>query len=78
MIRLYRFDGCPFCDTVEEALAAMALPWEEVEVDRRDRSEVRRLSGQPLVPIIVDEDRVIADSRAIVRYLRERYGRGVH
>lgn len=57
-------------------LEELGLSWETVVVPRRDRSEIVRLSGQPLVPLLVDGDDVIADSRRIIAHLRARYGKG--
>lgn len=73
MIRLYRF---PFSTNVERvalALAHKGLAAESVWIDPEDRSEVRRVSGQDLVPVLSDGDRVVYDSMEIVRYLEERY-----
>ena len=73
MIRLYRF---PFSTNVERvalALAHKGLPVESVVIDPEDRSEVRRVSGQDLVPVIDDEGTIVFDSMEIVRYLEERY-----
>lgn len=75
MIRLYRI---PFSTNVERVALALAhkkLAVESVEVDPSDRSEVRRVSGQDLVPVIQDGERVVWDSMEIVRYLEERYPR---
>lgn len=55
------------------ALAHKRLPVESVLIDPADRSEVRRVSGQDLVPVIEDGGRVVHDSMEIVRYLEERY-----
>jgi glutathione S-transferase len=46
----------------------------EVPRDRTERAQVIELSGQRLVPTIVDDDTVVWDSRRIVRYLYEQYG----
>ena len=43
-----------------------------VAVPADDRSPVERVSGQPLVPVLVDGDDVIADSLAILRHLERR------
>jgi glutathione S-transferase len=43
-----------------------------VMIDYADRSPVIEVSGQGLVPVIVDGDRVVSDSTAIMRYLEER------
>jgi glutathione S-transferase len=38
-----------------------------------DRSPVIEVSGQPLVPVLVDGDEVISDSTRIMRHLEERH-----
>ncbi len=73
MLRLYRF---PFSTNVERVALALAhkrLEVESVWVDPADRSEVARVSGQELVPVLVDGDRVIADSTAILEHLDEHF-----
>ena len=72
-LRLYRF---PFSTNVERvalALAHKGLEVESVWVDPADRSEVVRISGQELVPVLVDGDQVVADSTAILEHLEERF-----
>jgi maleylpyruvate isomerase len=71
-VRIYRI---PFSTNVERvALAAghkgIAVEW--VDVDPADRSEVERVSGQPLVPVLVAGDEVVADSPVILEWLEER------
>jgi glutathione S-transferase len=64
----------PFSTNVERvslALAHKGIEVEWVDIDPTDRSEVERVSGQPLVPVLVDGERVIADSTVIIRYLEE-------
>ena len=66
----------PFSTNVERvalALAHKGLEVESVWIDPSDRSEVVRVSGQELVPVLVDGDRVIADSTAILEHLEERF-----
>jgi len=70
-VRVYRI---PFSTNVERvalALAHKALDVEWVDVDPADRTEVDRVSGQSLVPVLVDGDRVVHDSTEILRYLEE-------
>lgn len=72
MITLYR---APFSTNVERVALALAHKGFEVEsvvISYADRSPVIEVSGQPLVPVIVDEGTVIADSTRILRYLEER------
>lgn len=71
-LRVYRV---PFSTNVERvALAAghkgIAVDWVDVPAD--DRSEVVRVSGQPLVPVLVDGDVVLHDSPRILAHLEER------
>ena len=71
MLRVYRV---PFSTNVERVSLALAHKGLEVEwedVDAADRSPVERLSGQPLVPVLVHDGPVIADSTVILRYLEE-------
>lgn len=72
-LRCYRI---PFSTNVERvALAAghKGLPIEWVDVDPLDRSPVQAVSGQPLVPVLVDGDVVVADSPRVLAYLEERH-----
>jgi glutathione S-transferase len=72
-IRLYR---APFSTNVERvalALAHKGIEVESVEIAYSDRSPVIEVSGQELVPVIVDGDAVVNDSLAILRYLEDRY-----
>jgi glutathione S-transferase len=64
----------PFSTNVERvalALAHKGLHVDWADIDPRDRSEVERVSGQPLVPVLVDDGRVVLDSTVILRYLEE-------
>ncbi len=70
--RVYRI---PFSTNVERvALAAghkgIELEWVDVAAD--DRSPVEQISGQPLVPVLVDGELVLPDSTAIVELLELR------
>jgi glutathione S-transferase len=68
-LRIWRI---PFSTNVERvalALAHKGLEAEWVDVDPDDRSEVERLSGQPLVPVLELDGRVLVDSTAILEEL---------
>ena len=73
MIRLYRAPYSTNVERVAIALAHKGLEVESVVIDYADRSPVEAVSGQGLVPVIVDDDEVVADSTAILRHLDERY-----
>jgi glutathione S-transferase len=69
-MRLYR---APFSTNVERvalALAFKGIAVESVEISYEDRGEVERVSGQGLVPVLVDDDGlVVSDSMQIVAHL---------
>jgi glutathione S-transferase len=71
VLRVYRI---PFSTNVERVSLALAhkgleVAWEDV--DPPDRSPVERVSGQSLVPVLVDDGRVVTDSTVILRYLED-------
>jgi glutaredoxin 3 len=76
VLRLYQLERCPWCAAVRQALANVEVAYEIVEVprEREGRDVVEQVSGQRIVPVIVDGDTVVWDSRRIVRYLYERHG----
>ena len=73
MITLYGFEQSTNAERVRLALAHKGLKVERIDIEPANRDEVRRVSGQELVPVIVDDGRVVVDSMEIVRYLDERY-----
>ena len=74
MIRLYRAPYSTNVERVALALAHKGLPVESVVISYDDRSEVERVSGQGLVPVIVDDDgTVVHDSAAILEHLEVLY-----
>ena len=52
----------------------MKLSYESEAIDPEDRRRVEEVSGQRLVPVLCDEERVVPDSTRILRYLIARYG----
>jgi glutathione S-transferase len=73
VITLYRAPFSTNVDRVAIALALKGLRTESVVISYEDRSPVIEVSGQGLVPVIVDDGEVIADSTRILRHLDERY-----
>jgi glutathione S-transferase len=73
MLTLYRMKHSTNCERVEMALAHKKLEARSVWVEPGDRSEVKRVSGQELVPVLTDGDKPVIDSMEIVRYIEDRY-----
>ena len=68
-MRLYRANFSTNAERVALALAHKGIEVESKYIDYADRSEVQRVSGQGLVPVLVDGDTVVVDSMRIVQYL---------
>jgi glutathione S-transferase len=66
---------CP-CGTVARGLARQGLSYrtERVPLRKSSRAGIVELTGQERVPVVVDGDEVIHDSRRIRQYLDYRYG----
>lgn len=73
---LYHRWKCPWCAAARQAIENVGARVELVEVPyaREERTAVVEASGQARVPVLVDGDEVVVDSRRIVRYLYSRHG----
>lgn len=76
-LTLYRLEGCPFCELVVDRLNELDITFESVWVEglHSKRDEVKRVSGQRAVPVLVDETRgvTMAESERILEYLDTSY-----
>ncbi|CAI2789105.1 Glutathione S-transferase GstB [Serratia grimesii] len=61
-------------------LRMLALPYEFIEAgaEVRQSEHFRRLNPFGQIPVLVDDDQVLADSNAILVYLVKRYAPGSH
>ena len=71
MIRVWRVPHSTNVERVAIALAHKGLAAEWIDVPHDDRTEIERVSGQPLVPVLEHNGLVIPDSTAILTYLEE-------
>ena len=72
-LRVHRI---PFSTNVERVsllLAHKGVQAEWVDHDPADRSELVRLSGQELVPVLEHDGRIVTDSPVILEYLEARF-----
>jgi glutaredoxin len=76
-VTLYQLDGCPHCERVVDRLEELEIDFESVWIEalHSKRDEVKRVSGQRDVPVLVDDERGItmAESGRIVEYLDTSY-----
>ena len=72
-ITLYALDGCPYCETVHDALADAGVDYETewVEGLHSTRDEVKLVSGQRAVPVLVDDERgvTMTESENILQFV---------
>jgi glutathione S-transferase len=66
---------CP-CGAVARRLNKLGLEYrtERVQRRRKSRPEIVELTKQPYVPVLVDDQEVVSDSRRILEYLDRAYG----
>ncbi len=74
--KLLQLYSIPYSTNVERVMLALghkSLEAQLLTVDPVDRRDVRRVSGQPLVPVLVDGEEVVVDSMDIIRHLDARH-----
>ncbi|MDX6662807.1 MAG: hypothetical protein QOG09_909 [Solirubrobacterales bacterium] len=64
---------CP-CGAVARRLDKLGIEYETARVPFRkgERPEIRELTGQQAVPVLVDGEEVVHDSKRILQYLDHR------
>jgi len=77
-IVLYQAEWCPYCARVRQKLTDLLLDYKTVNVPRAhaERTEVKAVSGQTSIPVLVDGDVVLDDDDDIIPYLEKTYGNG--
>lgn len=74
MLALYQFEASAFAEKVRLILDYKQLPYRTIEVTPGvGQVEIFQMTGQRQVPVLKDNDQVIADSTAIALYLEETY-----
>ena len=79
-ITLYELEGCPFCERVHERMAELGIEYDSVWVEglHSKRDEVKEVSGQRGVPVLIDDERgvTMAESERILEHLNATYAGG--
>ncbi len=79
MLKLYQYDGCPYCSKVVRFIETLnlkqGLDYELVEASRgtKGREEVVRLGGMSQVPFLVDGNHWMYESSGIIDYIRRKF-----
>ncbi len=79
-LKLFEFEGCPYCRAVREALTALHLDADIYPCPKngnRFRNEALRLGGKLQFPLLVDDNKNLAlyESADIIAHLFETYAR---
>ncbi len=76
-IKLYEFPPSPNCQRVKVVLEEKKLPYESNHVDLRKKEQKKpdflKLNPNGKVPVIVDRETVLYESRIINEYLEDQY-----
>lgn len=77
-VTYYRLEGCPYCEFVTDKLEELEVEYESVWVEglHSKRNEVKEITGQRQVPVVVDDDYGVSMSQSarIFEYLETTYG----
>ena len=75
-IVLYQAEWCPYCARVRSKLTDLLLDYKTVNVPRShaERDEVKAVSRQTSIPVMVDGDVTLDDDDDIIPYLEKTYG----
>ena len=76
-ITLYQLDGCPYCEKVADRLDELGVEYETIwtEALHSKRNEVKRVSGQRGVPVLVDDEHGVTmpESDRILEFAERSY-----
>ena len=76
-ITLYQLDGCPYCEKVADRLDELGIEYETIwtEALHSKRNEVKRVSGQRGVPVLVDDEHGVTmpESDRILEFAERSY-----
>jgi glutathione S-transferase len=74
MLYLYQFEISHYCEKVRFILDYKGLEYKKIEITPFiGKSKLRRLSGKTKVPVLKDDDTIVADSTEIIKYLERKY-----
>ena len=74
-MKLYNIDGCGYCAMVRSVLDQLDIDYEKIDVPwaHHERRNVFEVSGQYMVPVLVDGEVVMSDEYKIIDYLKKTY-----
>ena len=75
-MKLYHLWLCPYCHRVRKRLRQLGVAYDAVWVGFHPKrwAEVEKLTGEQMVPVLVDGGQAINESKVICEYLERNYG----
>jgi glutaredoxin 3 len=75
MIKLYQAEWCPFSHRIRAKLTELGVDYEAVNVSAsaEKRTELKEITGNSTIPVLLDGEKVFSDSSEILSYLEEKY-----
>jgi glutaredoxin 3 len=75
MIKLYQAEWCPFSHRVRAKLTELGVVYKAVNVSASSekREELKDITGDSTIPVLVDGEKVISDSGEAISYLEGKY-----
>ena len=75
MIKLYQAEWCPFSHRIRAKLTELGIDYESVNVpaSAEKRAELKEITGNSTIPVLVDGEKIFSDSSEILSYLEEEY-----
>ena len=75
MLELFQAEWCPYSHRVRQRLTELGVDFvaKQVEADRHERKELKRVSGQRSIPTLVDGEVVVTHPEEIVAYLDDKF-----
>lgn len=73
MIKLYQYEVCPYCCKVKAVLDYKGIPYEKIEVTPMSNEEISFVKDHDMVPVLVDDGKIVVESNDIIKYLDEKY-----
>lgn len=71
-MELYQLPKCPYCAIVRDKLDELKVKYEIINIDRDNKPEIVMKHGG-FVPVLVDNDLEIGDSKKILEYIVKKY-----
>jgi glutaredoxin len=77
-LELYKFDSCPYCQRVFEAVRRLGVPvrYRDIHEDAAAAKKLVEVGGDDQVPCLFIDGKPLYESADIIAFLEEKFGAG--